>query len=57
MTQEHLRGLIRDLHHTSHQLAEIRCGIHGEDGKRLEAAKNDLTQIRVAMIELLDDEY
>ena len=56
MNQEQLRNLIRDLHHVSHQLAEIRAGVYPEDAKRIESARDDLTAIRVQMIRLMEAE-
>ena len=54
MTQEQLRNIVRDLHHISHQLAEIRYAIYGADGRKLEAARDDLTAIRVQIIKELE---
>lgn len=52
-TQEKLRNIIRDLQHASHELAWHR----DEESQHIKEAKIMLTQIRVAMIELLDEEY
>lgn len=54
MNQEQLRNLIRDIHHVSHQLAEIRAGVYPEDAKRIESARDDLTAIRNQLTNCLD---
>lgn len=57
MTQQQLRQFIADLHHVSHQLADIKYAMYGADGKKLESARDDLTALRVQLIEHLDEEY
>ena len=54
ISQEQLRNIIRDLHSISHELSWIKCAMHGQEGKRLESAKDDLTSIRLQLIEQLD---
>ncbi len=54
MAQEQLRNMVRDLHNISHKLAEIRYAIYGADGKTLESARDDLTAVRVQIIEQLE---
>lgn len=56
MNQEQLRNLIRDIHHVSHELAEIRAGVYPEDARRIEGARDDLTAIRVQMIKIMEAE-